>query len=157
MEIHSFRDLPCGSGGKESACNSGDRRDASSIPGSGRSPGGGHDNPLQYSFWEKSHGQRSLEVYSPWDCKEPNTTEATEHEHEIHLAFHVGEGKHPASVHSGHPVPPEMLVSGKHPASVHSGHPVSPEMLVRGKHPASVHSGHPVPSKMLVRGLKITG
>ena len=27
----------------------GDARDAVSIPGSGRSPGGGHGNPLQYS------------------------------------------------------------------------------------------------------------
>ena len=27
-----------------------DIRDACSIPGSGRSPGGGHGNPLQYSF-----------------------------------------------------------------------------------------------------------
>ena len=26
--------------------------DAGSIPGSGRSPGGGHGNPLQYSCWE---------------------------------------------------------------------------------------------------------
>ena len=35
--------------GKESACNARDTRDAGSIPGSGRSPGGGHGNPLQYS------------------------------------------------------------------------------------------------------------
>ena len=35
--------------GKESACNEGD---AGSIPGSGRSPGGGHSNLLQYSFLE---------------------------------------------------------------------------------------------------------
>ena len=32
--------------------NAGDLRDASSIPGSGRSPGGGHGNPLQYSCLE---------------------------------------------------------------------------------------------------------
>ena len=31
----------------------GDIRDVSSIPGSGRSPGGGHGNPLQYSCLEK--------------------------------------------------------------------------------------------------------
>ena len=37
--------------GKESACNAGD---LSSIPGSGRSPGGGHGNPLQYSCLENS-------------------------------------------------------------------------------------------------------
>ena len=29
--------------------DAGDIRDVSSIPGSGRSPGGGHDNPLKYS------------------------------------------------------------------------------------------------------------
>ena len=34
--------------GKESACNAGDARDAGSISGPGRSPAGGHSNPLQY-------------------------------------------------------------------------------------------------------------
>ena len=34
-----------GSDGKESACNA---EDLGSIPGSGRSPRGGHGNPLQY-------------------------------------------------------------------------------------------------------------
>ena len=33
------------------------------IPGSGRSPGGGHGNPLWYACLEKSQGQRSLAVY----------------------------------------------------------------------------------------------
>ena len=41
-----------GSDSKESTCNAGDAGDASSIPGSGRSPGGGHGNPLQYSCLE---------------------------------------------------------------------------------------------------------
>ena len=36
-----------GSDGKESACNAGD---SGSIPGSGRFPGGGNGNPLQYSY-----------------------------------------------------------------------------------------------------------
>ena len=35
--------------GKESSYNIGDIRDMGSIPMSGRSPGGGHGNPLQYS------------------------------------------------------------------------------------------------------------
>ena len=35
---------------KESACNAGDIRDMGSIPGWGRSLGGGHDNPLQCSW-----------------------------------------------------------------------------------------------------------
>ena len=39
----------CSSVGKESACNVGDLR---SIPGSGRSPGEGNGNPLQYSCLE---------------------------------------------------------------------------------------------------------
>ena len=39
---------------KESACNSGDTGDTSLIPGSGRSPGEGNGNPLQYSCLEKS-------------------------------------------------------------------------------------------------------
>ena len=51
--------FPVGSDGKESACNSGD---LGSIPGLGRSPGGGHGNPLQYSCLENSHEQRSLEA-----------------------------------------------------------------------------------------------
>ena len=37
---------------KESACNVGDISSAGSIPGSGRSPGEGHGNPLQYSCLE---------------------------------------------------------------------------------------------------------
>ena len=37
---------------KVSTCNSEDAGDPGSIPGSGRSPGGGHGNPLQYSRLE---------------------------------------------------------------------------------------------------------
>ena len=40
---------PGGSDGKESACNA---RDQGLIPGSGRSPGEGNGNPLQYSCLE---------------------------------------------------------------------------------------------------------
>ena len=42
---------------KEFTCNAGD---LGSNPGPGRSPGGGHGNPLQYSCLENPHGQRSL-------------------------------------------------------------------------------------------------
>ena len=41
-----------------------DIRDASSILGSGRSPGEGHGNPFQYSCLENSM-DRNLEGYSP--------------------------------------------------------------------------------------------
>ena len=57
--------------------NAGYIRDAGSIPGSGRSPGRGHGNPLQYSCLENPHGQRNLADYSPWGRKESDTTEAT--------------------------------------------------------------------------------
>ena len=42
---------PCGSAGKESACNVGD---LGSMSGLGRSPGGGKGYPLQYSGLENS-------------------------------------------------------------------------------------------------------
>ena len=44
----------------------GDIRDVGLIPGSGRSPGGGHGNPLQCSCLENHHWQRNLVSYSPW-------------------------------------------------------------------------------------------
>ena len=55
-----FLGLPCGSAGKESACN---EEDLGSIPGLGRSPGAGNGYPLQYSGLEDS-------MDSPWNCKE---------------------------------------------------------------------------------------
>ena len=55
--------LPLWLSGKESVCNAGTARDVSSIPGAGRSSGGGHGNPLQYSCLENPHGQRSLAGY----------------------------------------------------------------------------------------------
>ena len=48
---YSITGFPCGSAGKESACNAGD---LGSISGSGRSPGERKDYPLQYSGLEKS-------------------------------------------------------------------------------------------------------
>ena len=64
--------FPCGSAGKEYACNV---EDLGSISGLGRSPGGGHDNPLQYSCLENPRGHRSLMSYSSWGHKESDTTE----------------------------------------------------------------------------------
>ena len=45
---------------QETACSAGD---SDSIPGSGRSPGGGNDNPPLVFLFGKSHGQRGLEGY----------------------------------------------------------------------------------------------
>ena len=65
------------SDGKESACNVGD---LGSIPGLGRSPDGGHGNPLQCSYLGNPHGQRSLAGCSPWDHKEADMTEQLSHD-----------------------------------------------------------------------------
>ena len=78
--------FPGGSEGKATACNAGD---LGSIPGLGRSPGGRHGNPLQYSCLENPHGLRILVGYSPWGHKESDTTER------LHFHFSpscIGEG-----------------------------------------------------------------
>ena len=62
--------FPDGSDGKESACNVGD---PCSIPGLGRSPREEHGIALHILAW-RIHGERSLEDYSPWSCKELDTT-----------------------------------------------------------------------------------
>ena len=64
-------DFPGGTVVKNLPDNAGD---LSSIPGSGRSPGGGNGKPLQYACLEKSHGQRSLVGYSLCDHEESDTT-----------------------------------------------------------------------------------
>ena len=62
---------------KESASNAGDAGDLGSVPGWGRSLGGGHDNPLQYSCLEKPMDREAW--WAPWGCKESDTTDVTEH------------------------------------------------------------------------------
>ena len=64
---------------KNLPANAGDLRGVGLIPGSGRYPGGGHDNPLQYSSLENPHGQRSLAGYDPYGGKELDMTEVTTH------------------------------------------------------------------------------
>ena len=49
---------------KNLPANAGDSRDVGSIPESGRSPGGGHGNSLQYSCLENPM-DRGLVDYSP--------------------------------------------------------------------------------------------
>ena len=63
------------------------------IPGSGRSPGEGHGNPLQYSCLENPHGQRSLAGYRQWVCKASDVTEATEHVPKTLYVLHKDKGE----------------------------------------------------------------
>ena len=75
---------------KNPPANAGETREMSLIPGLGRSWGEGDGNPLQYFLPGKFHGQKNLAGYSPWSCKESDTTEcARTHTctHAEHLAL----------------------------------------------------------------------
>ena len=50
---------------KNLPANAGDVKDTGSVPGSGRSPGGGHGSSAPVFLPGESHGQRSLAGYSP--------------------------------------------------------------------------------------------
>ena len=62
---------------KNPPTNAGGVRDVGSVYGLGRPPTGEHGNTLQCSYLENPHGPRSLAIYSPWNCKESDTTEVT--------------------------------------------------------------------------------
>ena len=61
---------------KNTPAIAGEVRDTGSIPGSGRSPGGGHGNPLQYSCLENPM-DRGAWQNPPWGRKESDMTEVT--------------------------------------------------------------------------------
>ena len=80
--VPALLDFPQGSDNKESACDSGD---TGLIPRSGRSPGGGHGDPLQYSclespmdrgaWWAMVHG-----IAKRWTCLKQMDTHAHTHQ-----------------------------------------------------------------------------
>jgi len=72
---------------KNPSASAGDLRDMGSIPGWGRSPGGGYGNPLQYSCLENpvDIGARQTTFHG---VAESDTTEATWHAH-THTLFSV--------------------------------------------------------------------
>ena len=63
--VNRFQGNWISASGKEPSCQFRRQRDAGLIPGTGRSPGGGHGNPLQYSCLEKFMNKRNLVSYSP--------------------------------------------------------------------------------------------
>ena len=73
---------------KNPPAHAGDIRDAGSIPGLGRSPGGGHGSPFQFSCLENPMDKRSLVGYSAQGHRESDTTEVTEHTH-THTHTHM--------------------------------------------------------------------
>ena len=60
---------------KNPPANAGDAGDLGSVLGSGRSPGKGKWQPTPEFLPRKFHGQRSPVGYSPWGCKESDTTD----------------------------------------------------------------------------------
>ena len=69
--IFIFEGFPGGSDDKESAGSVGD---LGSIPGLGRSSGGGHGNPAPVYLPRESPWTNSLVGYSPWGYKESGVT-----------------------------------------------------------------------------------
>ena len=68
--------FPDGSAGKQSACSARVTGDVGSVPGLGRSPGGGHGSSLQHSCLENP---KEPDNYSPWGHETADSTEAPEH------------------------------------------------------------------------------
>ena len=62
---------------KNLPANAGDIRDRGLIPGLGRSPGGGHGDPLQCYCLENSMYRGAWQATVPQGHKELDTTEAT--------------------------------------------------------------------------------
>ena len=60
---------------KNLPANAEDIREEGLIPGLGRSPGGGHGNPLLYSCLQNPMDRGALVGYRPWDCEELDLTE----------------------------------------------------------------------------------
>ena len=73
----AFLSFPGGTVVKNLPISAGDARDVGSIPGSGRSPGGGHGNPLQYSCLENPMDRGAWRATIHGDHKELNMTECT--------------------------------------------------------------------------------
>ena len=99
-----FSGFPGGSDSKASACNV---EDLGSIPGSGRSPGEGNSNPLQYSCLENPM-DRGMVGYSPWGHKESDMTEQL-----FFLLFFVSQGACPLVGLLGHIVVLFLFFKGR--------------------------------------------
>ena len=61
--VHHLEGFPGGTVVKNPSANAADIGNAASVPRSGGSPGGGHDNPTSVFLSGKSYGQRSLAAY----------------------------------------------------------------------------------------------
>ena len=71
--------FPSGASGKNPPANTGAVGNTGSIPELGRSPGGGHDNPVQYSYLKNpmDRGGWLATVHRVFKSQELDTTEMT--------------------------------------------------------------------------------
>ena len=103
--------FPGGSDSKESTSNAGD---SGSIPGSGRVPGEGNGNPLQYSCWENPMDKGAWwAIVFGAGCKELDTTE---HSHSARQTLYAA-GSQAMSLLPGHHLslstrPPDPVSDG---------------------------------------------
>ena len=74
---------------KNPPANAGDKRDEGSVPGSERCPGGGHGNPLEYS-WLESPMERGAGQAIGHRVSESDTTEPTWHTQYVAKLFTLG-------------------------------------------------------------------
>ena len=70
---------------KNLPAKAGDKRDVGSIPSSGRSPGGEHGNPFQYSWLENPMARGSWRGCSPEGGTELDMTEVTQHARTVYI------------------------------------------------------------------------
>ena len=94
---------------KNPPANAGDVRDKGSIPGSGRSTGGGNGNPLQYSRLENPMDGGSLAGYGPWGRTELYMTKATEFSHSVQSASRLLLSQEPGFSVLAEPVEPALV------------------------------------------------
>ena len=75
---------------KNPPANAGDTKDAGSISGLGKSPGGGNGNLLQYSCLENPMDKGAWQA-SPWGCKELDATEqlSKHNTHFVHMWIYM--------------------------------------------------------------------
>ena len=105
--------LPGGAVVKNLPANAGDTRDADSIPGLGRSPRGGNDNPLQYSCLEY------LMIRGAWQaivCRVTESARLSDSElHTLSVCFDLSK----ILTHSSHPHKafPDSSLHHVHPAA----------------------------------------
>ena len=95
---------------KNLSANARDIRDTGLIPGSGRSPEGGHGNPLQYSCLENPVDRGAWQATVHRGCKESDMTEATNTQSQSRnvLCFHSGQSR----LHGFSPVNATVISTG---------------------------------------------